>query len=89
MRPIHGFRVSSAKLGDKAKNPVDPAALNAKDLEEVEAFLAAIDVNDDMQNIFVAFGWLNSRTIIHSGTIDQNSCTCWPLCSLARLRFIQ
>ena len=54
MRPIHGFSVSSAKLGDKAKNPVDPAALNAKDREEVEAFLAATDANDSVKNIFVA-----------------------------------
>ena len=51
--PAHGFKVLSAKLGYKAKNPVAPASLSAKDLEEVEAFLAAIDANDDVQNIFV------------------------------------
>ena len=50
--PTHGFSVLSAKLGYKAKNPVDSASLSAKDLEEVEAFLAAIDANDDVQNIF-------------------------------------
>ena len=49
----HGFKVLSAKLGYKAKNPVDPASLSTRDLEEVEAFLAAIDANDDVQTIFV------------------------------------
>jgi len=50
--PTHGFRVISAKLGYKPKNPVNPAALSAEQLEEVEAFLAAIDAHDDVQNIF-------------------------------------
>jgi len=50
--PTHGFRVLSAKLGYKPKNPVNPAALGAEQLEEVEAFLAAIDAHDDVQNIF-------------------------------------
>ncbi len=50
--PTHGFRVLSAKLGYKPKNPVNPAALSAEQLEEVEAFLAAIDAHDDVQNIF-------------------------------------
>ena len=50
--PAQGFTVLSAKLGYKAKNPVDPASLSAADLEEVEAFLAAIDGNDDVQNVF-------------------------------------
>lgn len=54
--PAHGFTVLSAKLGYKAKNPVDPAGLSAADLEEVEAFLAAIDANDDVQNLFVGLG---------------------------------
>ena len=54
--PGHGFTVLSAKLGYKAKNPVDPAGLSAADLEEVEAFLAAIDANDDVQNLFVGLG---------------------------------
>jgi len=51
--PAHGFTVLSAKLGYKAKNPVDPANLSAEQLEEVENFLAAIDGNDDVQNVFV------------------------------------
>ncbi|MFT6590970.1 MAG: YebC/PmpR family DNA-binding regulatory protein [Rhodoferax sp.] len=51
--PAHGFNVLSAKLGYKSKNPVDPASLSAEHLEEVEAFLAAIDGNDDVQNVYV------------------------------------
>ena len=51
--PAQGFSVLSAKLGYKPKNPVDPASLSAGDLEEVEAFLAAIDAHDDVQNVFV------------------------------------
>jgi YebC/PmpR family DNA-binding regulatory protein len=51
--PAHGFTVLSAKLGYKPKNPVDPANLSPAQLEEVEAFLAAIDANDDVQNVFV------------------------------------
>ena len=54
--PEQGFTVLSAKLGYKAKNPVDPASLSAADLEEVENFLAAIDANDDVQNVFVGLG---------------------------------
>jgi len=54
--PTQGFTVLSAKLGYKAKNPVDPASLSAADLEEVEAFLAAIDANDDVQNVFAGLG---------------------------------
>jgi YebC/PmpR family DNA-binding regulatory protein len=52
--PNHGFTVLSAKLGYKPKNPVDPANLSAEQLEEVEAFLAAIDANDDVQNVYVS-----------------------------------
>jgi YebC/PmpR family DNA-binding regulatory protein len=51
--PAHGFTVLSAKLGYKSKNPVNPANLSAAALEEVEAFLAAIDGNDDVQNVYV------------------------------------
>jgi YebC/PmpR family DNA-binding regulatory protein len=51
--PAHGFNVLSAKLGYKPKNPVDPANLSAEALEEVEAFLSAIDDNDDVQNVYV------------------------------------
>lgn len=50
--PAHGFTVLSAKLGYKPKNPIDPASLSAEQLEEVEAFLAAIDGNDDVQNVY-------------------------------------
>ena len=51
--PAQGFTVLSAKLGYKPKNPVDPANLSAEQLEEVEAFLAGIDANDDVQNVYV------------------------------------
>jgi len=51
--PAQGFTVLSAKLGYRPKNPIDPASLSAPDLEEVEAFLAAIDNNDDVQNVYV------------------------------------
>jgi YebC/PmpR family DNA-binding regulatory protein len=51
--PAHGFTVLSAKLGYKPKNPVDPANLGPEKMEEVEAFLAAIDAHDDVQNVFV------------------------------------
>ncbi len=51
--PAHGFTVLSAKLGYKPKNPIDPTSLSAEALEEVEAFLAAIDGNDDVQNVYV------------------------------------
>ncbi|WP_310611738.1 YebC/PmpR family DNA-binding transcriptional regulator [Limnohabitans sp.] len=51
--PAHGFNVLSAKLGYKPKNPVDPTSLSAEALEEVEAFLSAIDDNDDVQNVYV------------------------------------
>ena len=51
--PAQGFTVLSAKLGYKAKNPIDPASLSPEALEEVEAFLGAIDANDDVQNVFV------------------------------------
>ena len=54
--PAQGFTVLSAKLGYKPKNPVDPATLGAAELEEVEAFLAAIDANDDVQTIYAGLG---------------------------------
>ena len=54
--PAQGFTVFSAKLGYRPRNPVDPASLSAEALEEVEAFLAAIDDNDDVQNIFAGLG---------------------------------
>jgi YebC/PmpR family DNA-binding regulatory protein len=52
--PAQGFTVLSAKLGYKPKNPVDPANLSAEQLEEVEAFLAALDAHEDVQNVFVS-----------------------------------
>ena len=51
--PAQGFTVLSAKLGYKAKNPVDPANLSSEQLAEVEAFLAAMDAHDDVQNMYV------------------------------------
>jgi YebC/PmpR family DNA-binding regulatory protein len=51
--PAQGFTVLSAKLGYKTKNPINPASLSAAEMQEVEAFLAAIDANDDVQNVFV------------------------------------
>jgi YebC/PmpR family DNA-binding regulatory protein len=54
--PNFGFTVLSTKLGYKAKNPIDPATLSAEALEEVEAFLTAIDGNDDVQNVYVGLG---------------------------------
>ena len=51
--PGQGFNVLSAKLGYRPKNPIDPASLSPEQLEEVESFLAAIDGNDDVQNVFV------------------------------------
>ena len=50
--PAQGFTVLSAKLGYRPKNPIDPASLSAEQLEEVEAFLAALDANEDVQNVF-------------------------------------
>ena len=50
--PAQGFSVLSAKLGYRARNPIDPASLSAGQLEEVEAFLAALDENEDVQNVF-------------------------------------
>ena len=54
--PDHGFKVLSAKLGYKAKNPVDPSTLSAEALEEVDSFLAEIDGNDDVQNVYAGLG---------------------------------
>jgi YebC/PmpR family DNA-binding regulatory protein len=51
--PAQGFTVISAKLGYKPKNPIQSSSLSGEQLQEVEAFLAAIDNNDDVQNVFV------------------------------------
>ncbi len=50
--PSRGFQVLSAKLGYKPKNPVAAASLSAEQLDEVESFLAALDANEDVQNVF-------------------------------------
>jgi YebC/PmpR family DNA-binding regulatory protein len=50
--PAQGYTVLSAKLGYKPKNPVLTANLSAEQLEEVEAFLAALDGNEDVQNVY-------------------------------------
>jgi transcriptional/translational regulatory protein YebC/TACO1 len=49
--PAQGFGVNSAKLGYRPKTPL---SLGAAELEEVEAFLAAIDACDDVQEVYVA-----------------------------------
>lgn len=48
--PAHGFNVVSAKLGYRPKNTVE---LSPAEMEEVEAFLAAIDAHDDVQEVYV------------------------------------
>ena len=48
--PEFGFPVQSAQLGYRPKNPV---SLSGAELEEVEAFLEAIDAHDDVQNVYV------------------------------------
>ena len=50
--PAQGFTVLSAKLGYRPKNPVNPASLSPEQLEEVEAFLAALDANEDVQHVY-------------------------------------
>ena len=50
--PAQGFAVLSAKLGYKPKNPVHPGSLSAEQLDEVETFLAALDANEDVQNVY-------------------------------------
>jgi transcriptional/translational regulatory protein YebC/TACO1 len=49
--PAQGFTVVSAQLGYRPKNPVTIS--NEAELEEVQAFLEAIDEDDDVQNVFV------------------------------------
>jgi YebC/PmpR family DNA-binding regulatory protein len=48
--PDHGYTVVSAKIGYKPKNPV---SLSGEAMEEVEAFLAAIDNDDDVHEVYV------------------------------------
>ena len=47
--PNFGFTVQSAQLGYRPRNPV---TLNDAEREEVEAFLEAIDADDDVQNVY-------------------------------------
>jgi YebC/PmpR family DNA-binding regulatory protein len=51
--PEHGFQVVAVKLGYKPKNPIAASSLSPEALEEVESFLAAIDANDDVQEVYV------------------------------------
>ena len=48
--PAFGFSVNSAELGYRSKNPV---SLSGAELEEVEAFLDALNNHDDVQNMYV------------------------------------
>ena len=52
--PAQGFTVLAAKLGYRPKTPVASSSLSTEQLEEVEAFLAALDANDDVQNVYAA-----------------------------------
>jgi len=47
--PAHGFTVQSAQLGYRPKNPV---SLGEAERAEVEAFLDAVDADDDVQKIY-------------------------------------
>jgi len=47
--PAHGFTVQSAQLGYRPKNPV---TLDGAARAEVEAFLEAVDADDDVQNVY-------------------------------------
>jgi len=54
--PAQGFRLLSSKLGYRPKNPVSAATLTPEQLDEVETFLAALDANEDVQNVFAGLG---------------------------------
>ena len=47
--PKHGFTVQSAQLGYRPKNPI---TLGDAERAEVEAFLEAVDADDDVQNVY-------------------------------------
>lgn len=47
--PNYGFVVQSAQLGYRPKNPLTPGEAERS---EVEAFLEAIDADDDVQNVY-------------------------------------
>jgi YebC/PmpR family DNA-binding regulatory protein len=53
--PAQGFTVVSAKLGYLPKNPIQASSLSAEQRAEVEDFLAAIDGNDDVQQVFAGY----------------------------------
>jgi YebC/PmpR family DNA-binding regulatory protein len=50
--PAVGYTVLSARLGYRPKNPIASEALSAAQLEEVEAFLAALDAAEDVQHVY-------------------------------------
>ena len=50
--PGQGFKVLSARLGYKPKNPIAPGSLSAEQLDEVETFLAGLDASEDVQQVF-------------------------------------
>jgi YebC/PmpR family DNA-binding regulatory protein len=49
--PEYGYSVETAKIGYRAKNP---QTIGDAEMEEVEAFLAAIHEHDDVQEVYVA-----------------------------------
>ena len=51
--PNHGFSVQTAAIGWRPKNPV---TVGGAELAEVEAFLEAIDADDDVQNVYAGLG---------------------------------
>ena len=51
--PEFGYNVLTAKLVYRANNPV---SLGDAERAEVEAFLDAIDADDDVQNVYVGLG---------------------------------
>ena len=52
--PNFGFVIQSAQLGYRPKNPV---VLNDAEREEVEAFLNAVDADEDVQNVYVGLAY--------------------------------
>ncbi len=50
--PAHGYAVLKAHLGYLPKNPIAPSSLSPEQLDEVESFLAALDANEDVQNVY-------------------------------------
>ena len=50
--PDQGVKVISAKLGYKSKTPISAASLSAEELDEVHAFLAGFENDDDVQHVY-------------------------------------